>query len=254
MKVEMPTAYDYDASWHEFDDMKRYGPTSSHTRRIIWSFVRKLTFASVLDVGCGQGSPLEFMAQKRPEVELCGVDISSKAVELAGRRLPHATFKTLDLTSGALPRKFDLVICSDVLEHISDDRAALDNILRMTARWCLVGTIQGRMRDFEAAAVGHVRNYARGELRGKMEAAGFHVIRQIDWGFPLYSPLYRDLCDRAPVATVQGKYGTGRRILARLIYMAFFLNLPRWGDYVWILAEPATGGRSGSPDTTVPRR
>src|SRR5260221_628 len=114
----MKPAYDYDASWHEFDDMKRFGPMSSHTRRIIWSLVDNLSFESVLDVGCGQGSPLEYIALKRPTAKLAGVDISSAAVDLAGQRLPVATFKTLDLTKEALPQTFDLVICSDVLEHI----------------------------------------------------------------------------------------------------------------------------------------
>jgi SAM-dependent methyltransferase len=237
-RLVMATSYNYDTTWPDFDDMKRFGPMSRHARRLTWSFVRNLDFTSVLDVGCGQGSPLEYIAQKRRGVELCGVDISFAAVELARHRLPTATFTELDLTRQALPRTFDLVICSDVLEHIEEDRAALRNIRSMTGRWFLVSTIQGHMRSFEPTAVGHVRNYAPGELRSKMEEAGFRIVRQVDWGFPLYSPLYRNLCDRAPISVVQGTYGFGRRMLARLLYLAFFLNLPVWGDYLWIIAEP----------------
>jgi SAM-dependent methyltransferase len=237
----MSTTYDYDATWRDFDDMKRFGPMSNHTRRLIWSFAQRLDFRSVLDVGCGQGSSLELIAARRPDVELAGVDFSATAIELARKRVPRGTFSELDLTRGALARTFDLVVCSDVLEHIPDDLAALRNLRKMTERWLLVSTIQGRMRSFEPSAVGHVRNYRRGELRQKLEDCGFRVIKQIDWGFPLYSPLYRDFCNRMPVSSVVGDYGAARRLFAKLVYLAFFLNLSIWGDYVWILAEPDSG-------------
>ena len=93
--------------------MKKYGPMSRHTRRLIWSLIGKLQFQSVLDVGCGQGSPLEQVARQRPTGELAGVDFSPKAVELAQLRMPNATFSVLDLTTEALDRKFDLIICTE---------------------------------------------------------------------------------------------------------------------------------------------
>jgi SAM-dependent methyltransferase len=230
------TPFDYDTGWDAWDDMKRHGPMSLHTRRLIWNLVRDLEFASVLDVGCGQGSPLEQIAERRPGVELTGVDISAQAVHLAQRRLPNATLTVLDLTERALDRQFDLVICSDVLEHIPDDRAALRNIRKMTRRWCLVSTLQGRMRAFETS-VGHVRNYRRGEVRQIMEEEGFVVRRQLEWGFPFYSPIYRDILDRSPASATTGEYGLTRKVLSRLLYYLFCLNLSRVGDYVFCLAE-----------------
>lgn len=227
---------DYDTVWDDWDDMKKYGPMSRHTRRLTWNFISKLKFRSVLDVGCGQGSPLEEIAVRRPGVELYGVDISQRAVELAAVRMPKAHFSVLDLTKEALPRKFDLIICNDVVEHIPDDRAALRNMRAMCNRWCLVSTIQGHMRNYDKD-VGHVRNYRRGELRAKIEDAGFVVRRQIDWGFPLYSPLYREVLDFFPPSATQGKFGLKRKLFAHALYYTFMLNAPKFGDYVMILAE-----------------
>jgi SAM-dependent methyltransferase len=227
---------DYDEGWGQWDDMKQYGPMSRHTRRLIWSLIGNLKFRSVLDVGCGQGSPLEEVARRRPGVELAGVDFSPRAVELARERMPNATFSVLDLTQGALDRKFDLIICTDVLEHIPDDRAALRNMRAMCNRWCLVSTIQGRMRDYELH-MGHVRNYKRGEVRAKMEEAGFVVRRQIDWGFPLYSPLYREALRWFPPSATTGSFGPGRKLLSQALYYAFMLNASRLGDYVFCLGE-----------------
>lgn len=232
-----PTAeFDYDSGWKAWDDMKRYGPMSRHTRRLIAKMIEDLEFSSVLDVGCGQGSPLEEIAERRPGLELAGVDISTQAVELARQRLPEATFSVLDLTQGALNRRFDLIICSDVLEHIEDDQTALRNIRKMANRWFLVTTLQGRMRNFEQH-VGHVRNYHRGELRTKLEEAGFAVHRQWDWGFPFYSPLYRDVLEHTPPNATTGHFGLKRRIVSTLLYWLFSANASRFGDYVICLAK-----------------
>ena len=230
------TIEDYDNKWDDWDDMKQHGPMSRHTRRLIWNLIGNLDFRSVLDVGCGQGSPLEQVARQKQGVELVGVDISQRAVELAQLRMPQATFSVLDLTRESLDRKFDLIICTDVLEHINDDVAALRNMREMCGRWCLVSTIQGRMRPYEKY-VGHVRNYRRGELRHKMERAGFRVRRQLDWGFPLYSPLYREVLRFFPPAATQGSFGPSRRILSTMLYYSFFANASKWGDYVFCLAE-----------------
>src|SRR5205823_4515605 len=111
MEKKLGAELDYDEGWDQWDDMKRYGPMSRHTRRLIWNLIGRLNFSSVLDVGCGQGSPLEEVAHRRPEVELAGVDFSPRAVELARLRMPNATFTVLDLTKETLPRKYDLIIC-----------------------------------------------------------------------------------------------------------------------------------------------
>jgi SAM-dependent methyltransferase len=143
--------FDYDAAWGLWDDMKRYGPMSRHTRRLVWRLIAPLPFTSVLDVGCGQGALLQEIARRRPHVALAGVDLSTQAVVLAQQRLPQARFCVLDISRGRLRHAFDLVLCTDVLEHIADDQAALRNLRAMCRRWLVVGTLQGRMRRFERA-------------------------------------------------------------------------------------------------------
>jgi len=71
---------------------------------------------SCLEVGCGNGAFLARLAEARPDVELAGVDI----VEL-GVALPRFTFYRGQLEAidfGA--RRFDLVYCSNLIEHVPD--------------------------------------------------------------------------------------------------------------------------------------
>lgn len=242
------SAFDYDTGWDtKWDDMKKYGPMSRHVRRIIRKLIRPLTFRSVMDVGCGQGSLLLELMREFPDLEPNGTDISTAAVELARKKVPRGEFHVIDLVTDHVDRRFDLVICSEVVEHIEDDVSAMRNLHAMTGGHLLINTVQGRMRSFEAGEVGHVRNYARGELAGKLESVGFEVVRTVDWGFPFYSPLYRDFLEFTGSKGTTGEFGAGRRFAAAALYYLFHLNLPVWGDEIFILARPRRG--TDSPGT-----
>lgn len=227
----------YDEGWQsKWDDMKNYGPFSRHLRRLIKEMIRPLEFRSVLDVGCGQGAFLQELQSEFPHIRPSGIDISASAVKLARERVRGGRFSVLDVTHEYWDEKCDLVVCSEVLEHISDDMLALRNLRKMTGKYLLVSTPQGRMRAFERQ-VGHVRNYAPGELVDKMTQSGFMVRSVVQWGFPFYSPLYRNFLDLSGSRGTTGKFGPMRKLLARLIYLVFLLNSSRRGDEIVVLAE-----------------
>lgn len=235
MQTMSPAAYD--VGWQsKWDDMKTYGPFSRHLRRIIKETIRPLKFKSVLDVGCGQGSFLQELQKEFPHIEPHGIDVSSSAVELARRRVAGGQFSVMDVTHEFLDVKCDLVVCSEVLEHIPDDQLALQNLRKMTGKYLIVSTPQGRMRDFEKQ-VGHVRNYAPGELVEKITAGGFTVRSVVQWGFPFYSPLYRNFLDLTGSRGTTGEFGTFRKLMAHLIYALFLFNSSRRGDEIIVLAE-----------------
>jgi SAM-dependent methyltransferase len=98
----------------------------------------------------------------------------------------------LDLTSLTLPDAcFDAVICSHVLEHVEDDRAAMSELHRITRKWCLVmvpldlsrettledptiTTPEARQATFWQED--HVRLYGR-DIEQRLTHAGFVVER-----------------------------------------------------------------------------
>jgi SAM-dependent methyltransferase len=226
----------YDEGWQfKWDDMKRYGPFSRHLRRILKEMIRPLKFVSVLDVGCGQGSFLEELQSEFPHIKPFGIDISSSAVELARKRVPEGRFAVLDIADKVFDEKCDLVVCSEVLEHIPDDLGTLRNLRKITGKYLLISTPQGRMRQFETQ-VGHVRNYAPGELINKVESTGFNVLSVVEWGFPFYSPLYRNFLDLTGSKGTTGEFGSVRKLVAKMIYLLFSLNSSKRGDEIFVLA------------------
>jgi SAM-dependent methyltransferase len=237
--MEPICAAEYDRGWEtKWDDMKRYGPFSRHIRRILKDIIRPLKIESVLDIGCGQGSLLQELCVEFSSIKPHGVDISKSAVELAIQRVPDGRFWVSDITQQPLSEKYDLVVCSEVLEHIPDDITTIRNLRQMTGRYLLISAPQGRMRRFERY-VGHVRNYAPGELVQRLEQNGFRVVSTIEWGFPFYSPLYRNFLEITGSKGTTGEFGRLRKLVSNLIYYVFMVNSSKRGDEIFVLAKPA---------------
>ena len=96
-------------------------------------------------------------------------------------RVEHGDLTEPELYDAFLKERVDTILCSNVLEHLEEDRLVLENmhrtlqpgghciILAPAERWLYNGL------DEE---LGHVRRYTRGELRDKMQAAGFEIMME----------------------------------------------------------------------------
>lgn len=102
--------------------------------RTVAEMVEPLGAGSVLDAGCGEGETLERLGGILPE-QPTGIDLNPESVAFARDRLPGATISEGNLL--ALPFEadaFDLVLCLEVLEHLSDPAAGVAELARVSAR------------------------------------------------------------------------------------------------------------------------
>ena len=150
-------------------------------RRIIQYLVEKICTTlnnpdpRILDVGCGTGANLKMLAAHgRAE----GVDISSQAVDFCRVRgldsVRLGAAEQLPYENGS----FDLVTALDVVEHLDDDVAGLQEMRRVLRR-------DGRLLLFVPAFMflwgvqddvsNHRRRYTLPGLIKAVEAAGFSV-------------------------------------------------------------------------------
>ncbi len=103
---------------------------------------RRLSFRSVLDAGSGDGTLAFYMARRFPNARVTGVDIgeqglhsSEDTLAVCARiqrelRLPNLEFRRGDLRKLADRDAFDFIYRFDVLEHIAENRLALENLYR----------------------------------------------------------------------------------------------------------------------------
>ncbi len=100
------------------------------------SIVRELQPAQILDVGCGEGYVLGALRAEGITCPMHGIDFSQDAIELAQKRVPDATFEVIDALDVAnAGRQYDLVLMTEVLEHIPNPERMLPVLERIAKRY-----------------------------------------------------------------------------------------------------------------------
>jgi len=84
----------------------------------------------VLDVGCGSGHLLAALQKTFPGARLHGIDSSPEAIRLARHLNPAFWFETVSIFDvEKLGRRFDLILCTEVLEHLEAADVAIRRML-----------------------------------------------------------------------------------------------------------------------------
>jgi SAM-dependent methyltransferase len=82
----------------------------------------------VLDFGCGTGFNANALTTAK---EVLGFDVSSEAIAFARRSFPKCQFVVADACDRKLSLgQWDRILCCEVLEHVPDMEAFLDNLRR----------------------------------------------------------------------------------------------------------------------------
>jgi len=147
----------------------------------------------ILDIGCGSGRHT-CAASRLEKVVVIGSDVSLKDVKEARNRLVYEEslgcqrggyWATLvsDITGLPFPDDyFDMVICSEVLEHIPDQERAIKEMTRVlkpggdlvvsVPRYLPERICWALSKSYHQATNGHIRIYRKKELLDLLESSG----------------------------------------------------------------------------------
>jgi 2-polyprenyl-3-methyl-5-hydroxy-6-metoxy-1,4-benzoquinol methylase len=93
---------------------------------------------ALLDAGCGEGIAMRALLGDASS-DVIGLDGSVGALHVARRVAPARPLAAGDLLALPFPdRRFDAVICMEVLEHLPDPEAGLAELCRVSRRWLLL--------------------------------------------------------------------------------------------------------------------
>lgn len=231
----------YDRIWPQMSDYITYNPGARHRRRHIFAFLDRLRFTSLLDVGCGNGELLRLIDARYPGRRLTGVDLSAVVVEDNARRGPHMTFAVRNVEVEALPGPVDVVVCSEVIEHLGEPRAALAHIkdALVPGGHAIVTTPSGHVHQTERH-FGHVRHFTPEQLRADAEASGLEVVEILNWGFPFYrlTKWATNLNPEAALDRFAGDkpYGVVEKLISNTLTVVNAFNLERADGGVQLFA------------------
>lgn len=135
-----------------------------------------IQISSICEVGCATGELLCLLPVDVPLNRRIGLDISSKNVAVARQRFPEATFLEEDIFTYS-GETFDLMVLSDVVEHVPDDVGFLVRCSEMATHILLNLPLESclmyRHRAFGPQDhAGHLRAYSLQEGLNLVEQAG----------------------------------------------------------------------------------
>ncbi|SHK11024.1 class I SAM-dependent DNA methyltransferase [Hymenobacter psychrotolerans] len=180
----------YEQKYHQLEEQHWWFTGRRDAVRKLIHSLQIPASASILEIGCSAG-PLQQILKADGYQRLTGIDISENAIALAKERgIPNVS-----VMDGAqlefADASFDLLIASDVLEHIEDEERAV-------REWSRVLRPGGRMIVFVPAfqmlwtrhdeVNHHFRRYTGAHLRGVLQKAGLHLERSSYWNSTLFFP------------------------------------------------------------------
>jgi 2-polyprenyl-3-methyl-5-hydroxy-6-metoxy-1,4-benzoquinol methylase len=169
---------------------KRIISNKNFTYRIMLGVLDKYCIPKdVLDIGSGVGTIDLYLASKGKNVT--GIEISQRAFDVAVKSANmfglerNLQFKRVDFFRTSLNKKYNFVICSEVLEHLAFDKKALQKINKMVKKEGLlmltVPSINaplikfGAIKDFDKRS-GHLRRYSAETAKKLLKETGFKTI------------------------------------------------------------------------------
>lgn len=205
---------------HRLIDSKNFTYINFH--RYILPAIKKVSPINILDIGSGAGTLSLYLANLGFKV--VGVDISSIAIKqskLSSEYLGlkrNVVYKNCDVLDFVHEKKFDLVLCLEVIEHIHDADKLVRKISKLLTR---TGTIilstpldtapltrLGKTQEFDIS-VGHLRRYSKQSVFSLLHLNKFTIsefietegiLRNALFVFPVLNNMLRYI--RGPLVTM----------------------------------------------------
>jgi len=168
-----------------------------HTDRYLTPCILKLIGESnlgmrVLDVGCGNGHLLAQLARRFGWTSV-GIDLSEQGIAIARKNYPDVRWEVLPADSDTLnnlnEKPFDLVISTEVVEHLYDPKSYAKgcfSALRRGGRFVCSTPYHGYLKNLAIAATnhfdrhvsplwdcGHIKFWSRATLSQLLTESGF---------------------------------------------------------------------------------
>ena len=208
--------------------------------------LRALRPATILDLGCGDGSLLLAIARELPGVKLIGVDLSAAQIEENRSRAPAIEWYAGNVEDPGfrLPGDAEAIVCSEVIEHLAEPANFLSALNRLSASNAvlILSTQSGRVGETERR-VGHLRHFTAGEMRDLLTGAGWLPFKVWNAGFPFHD-LSKWAANINPDASMRefaaGRYGIKQRFAAWVLRLLFTLNSRSRGAQLFAIARKPT--------------
>lgn len=143
---------------------------------IILDWLNEFASLKILNVGCGSGELSHLLTEKGHEV--IGIDPNEQYIEIAQKQtrelnLKRCSFQVSSLENYPADELFDVVIATDVIEHIEDEQSALKKLVSLIKpNGFLVISVpaEGWLEGYHDKMLGHYRRYSLSGLKSLLKS------------------------------------------------------------------------------------
>ena len=205
----------------------------------------KFSNLRILDVACGVGALSFYFASQGATIK--GIDISQRAINICqktqkfliqkNKAFKKMEFERVSIEQFKSKEKFDLVICSEIIEHVKNDDLFLQKIHQQLKKNGILYLStpspenilyqKGKLNQFDKE-VGHLRRYTQKEIIEKLEKNNFKIKKNKK----IESPL-RNLLFNSRIAFLN-KFIRGPLVPAFDLFDRFLINFFGYMDYLII--------------------
>lgn len=177
------------------DDVKYW--KIKYLEKVIFNKLQIENINSILEIGCATGVLLDTIFANSP-VDKTGIDISEENILFGIAQRPHINFisgtfeEYLDQNNG---KNFDLIILSDILEHVQEDVQLL-NLAGRYSDYVLLNLPIEKVKEYEGRNYGvddpegHLRAYSTEDVIELCNMANMEVIYSLERHYVL-EPVFK---------------------------------------------------------------
>jgi len=194
------------------------------------------SISKIAEIGCGSGLIIDSLSKSKKfplEIEFYGYDICKQSIEVAKKLNSLVHFEHLDIFETNL--RFDIIVCADVFEHISNVYSFLLNLSHYGLFFCfnipleisLLSLLRGSAPfKHSHQSVGHLHFYGGKLPLHILESCGYRILN------------YSFACNR--FFTLKKTDSITRKIVSYMQYLVWkvspLLSASLFGDSLIVIA------------------
>jgi SAM-dependent methyltransferase len=153
----------------------------------------KFFSGTFVDFGCGLGDAMPIYKREYPRAKLIGVDHSKQGIEKCNHK--YANLATFILGSSDDVPPVDVIIASNVFEHLSDDVMVAETLLRKCNKLFIIVPFKEQLRI--AIEHEHINSYDENSFANlpclRKEVYGSAGLGRFNWSEILYKVWFKNI-------------------------------------------------------------
>lgn len=236
----MPTKVNYEDWWKQYAEINRWDPGTRLRVKIILNYLRQYNGKKLLDLGCGSGELLVDIHKNFPDMNLYGADVSAEALKILKKKVSSVNTMRIDLERDKkIIGKYDIVICSEVIEHLKNWRNALKIIADGLNKngYAIISTQSGKIFPHHRK-IGHIQHFELQEICSELKDRDLKILEAKAIGWP-----FMNLKNYIVTHGLKGdSYSNGQipvtgKIAMKAFYYLYQLSLKKNGPQLFIVAQ-----------------